>query len=164
MVLNRRARPAVGAALAALGGVGASLAIVVASAIAPIADAARAHAAHTLNVTDTAHVHYVKEVGSKLLDEGTATGGLPGRASAEFDIGATTVSADFTIRAQGGTISGQGSGTLHGVGTTVSFGGTMTITNGTGRYAHAHGHGGFFGTLNRRNYAAVVQTTGTLSY
>jgi hypothetical protein len=42
----------------------------------------------------------------------------------------------------------------------------MTVTRGTGRYAHAHGHGGFYGTIDRENthYPAVVQTTGTLVY
>jgi hypothetical protein len=147
--------------LAAVGGL---LAILVATAIAPDAGAASAREARTLNVTDTAHAHYVKEVGSMLLDEGTAKGGLPGHVSARFDVGATAVSANFTIRARGGTISGHGAGKLHGVGATVSFGGTMTITHGTGRYAHARGHGGFYGTLNRRTYATVIQTTGTLSY
>ena len=40
----------------------------------------------------------------------------------------------------------------------------MTISHGTGRYAHAHGHGGFYGTVDRHNDALVVQTTGQLSY
>lgn len=122
-----------------------------------------AHAARTQNITDTAHMHYVKEVGSSLLDEGQATGGLPGKASALFNVGAK-VSASFTIYARGGTISGRGSGTLHGAGAYPSFGGTMTVTHGTGRYAHAHGHGGFYGVLNRHNYSAIIQTTGTLTY
>lgn len=122
-----------------------------------------AHAARTQNITDTAHMHYIKEVGSNLLDEGQATGGLPGKASALFNVGAT-VSANFTIYAHGGTISGHGSGTLHGAGAYPSFGGTMTVTHGTGRYAHAHGHGGFYGVLNRHNYSAIIQTTGTLTY
>jgi hypothetical protein len=123
-----------------------------------------AHAARTLNVTDTAHTHYVREVGSMLLDEGSATGGLPGKVSVQFNVGATSVSASFTIYAHGGTISGHGSGVLHGVGAIVSFAGTMTVTRGTGRYSHAHGHGGFYGLINRGNYAATVQTTGTLTY
>jgi len=40
----------------------------------------------------------------------------------------------------------------------------MTVSHGTDRYAHAHGHGGFYGTVNRHNDALVVQTTGQLSY
>ena len=46
----------------------------------------------------------------------------------------------------------------------LSFGGTLTVTHGTGRYAHAHGQGGFYGTIDRKNYAVTIQTTGTLYY
>jgi len=141
----------------------ALLAILATAASAGARDPA-AHAARTLNITDTARAHYVKEVGSQLLDEGSATGGLPGKVSVRFNVGATSVSASFTIYAHGGTINGHGSGALHGVGVSVSFGGTMTVTGGTGRYSHAHGHGGFYGVINRGNYAATVQTTGTLTY
>jgi hypothetical protein len=35
----------------------------------------------------------------------------------------------------------------------VSFAGTLTVSRGTGRYAHAHGHGGFYGVINRKTYA-----------
>jgi hypothetical protein len=131
--------------------------------IAAARDTPRARFAHTLNVTDTARLHYIKELGSTLLDEGSATGALPGKVSVRFNVGAS-VAATFTIYAKGGAIVGHGSGVLHGTGVTVSFGGTMTVSHGTGRYAHAHGHGGFYGVINRKNYAATVQTTGTLTY
>jgi hypothetical protein len=144
----------------------ASAALLGCAAVLSAASAATlgsAHTASTQNITDTAHMHYIREVGSNLLDEGQATGGLPGKVSALFNVGAT-VSATFTIHANGGSISGRGSGTLHGAGAYASFGGTMSVTHGTGRYAHAHGHGGFYGVLDRHNYSATIQTTGTLSY
>jgi len=122
-----------------------------------------AHAARTLNVTDTAHLRYTKEVGSMLEDEGSATGALPGRVAVQFSVGAT-VYASFTIYAKGGSITGHSTGQLHGAGLYASFGGTMTVTHGTGRYAHARGTGGFYGVIDRHNYAATVQTTGTLHY
>jgi hypothetical protein len=146
------------ATLAAVGSMG------ILGAAAAAARGSAVHAARTLNATDTAHLHYNKEVGSQLLDEGPATGGLPGKVSVRFNVGASSVSASFTIYAKGGSLTGHGSGSLHGVGVTVSFGGTMTVTGGTGRYAHAHGHGGFYGVINRGNYAATIQTTGTLTY
>lgn len=40
----------------------------------------------------------------------------------------------------------------------------MSVNHGTGRYAHARGHGSFYGTVNRRTNALVIQTTGSLSY
>lgn len=131
--------------------------------IAAAHDSRQARTARTLNVTDTGRLHYIKEIGSTLLDEGSATGALPGKVSVRFNVGAS-VAATFTIYAKDGTITGHGSGLLHGTGVTVSFGGTMTVIHGTGRYAHAHGHGGFYGVINRKNYAATVQTTGTLTY
>lgn len=124
-------------------------------------------AARALNVNDTAHVRYIKESHAQLVDEGAATGTLPGTVRVSFNVGAT-VAATFTIYTHGGSIVGHGSGTLHSSRSQsdmyVSFGGTMTVSHGTGRYAHAHGTGGFYGTIDRKNYAATIQTTGTLSY
>lgn len=120
-------------------------------------------AARTLNASDEAHLRYVRESGSDLLEEGQATGGLPGHVRAQFNVGAT-VYASFSISTPYGSISGSGSGKLRGSGAWESFGGTMTVTHGTGRYSHVHGHGGFSGAINRHTYAATVKTTGTLDY
>jgi hypothetical protein len=122
-----------------------------------------AHLARTLNVTDEARLHYHETAGSSLIEEGRATGGLPGEVKVHFTVG-PTVSATFTISTHSGTLIGRGSGVLHSSGTYASFRGSMSITRGTGRYLHAHGHGGFYGVLNRRTYALTVQTTGSLSY
>lgn len=40
----------------------------------------------------------------------------------------------------------------------------MTVNHGTGRYSHARGHGGFYGVVNRRTNAILIQTTGRLEY
>jgi hypothetical protein len=120
--------------------------------------------ARTLNVADEAHLHITHSSGELLQEEGTATGALPGTVRVRFRI-ATSVSGSFTIYPRGGgSISGQASGRLHSTGTYASFGGSITISHGTGRYAHTHGHGGFYGTVNRRTDALVIQTTGRLSY
>jgi hypothetical protein len=110
----------------------------------------QARAARMLNITDTAKT-------------GAASGTLPGSMKAACSIGAT-LTANFTIYAGGGTITGRGTGKPHGSGTYESFAGTLVATGGTGRYAHAHGHGGFYGTFDLKNYALTVQTTGKLSY
>ncbi len=122
-----------------------------------------AHAAHVLNATDTAHLRYISSSGSLLLDEGKASGTLPGSMRVHLNLG-TTFTGTFTIRAAGGSIEGRGDATPHGSGTYESFSGTLTVTGGTGRYAHAHGHGGLYGTFDRDNYALVIKTTGSLSY
>jgi hypothetical protein len=123
-----------------------------------------ARAARTLNVSDEAHLHLSGTQGEVLLEEGPATGALAGTVKVRFTVGAT-VSGSFTIYPRGGgSITGQGSARLHSTGAYASFGGSMSISHGTGRYAYAHGHGGFYGTVNRRTDALVVQTTGRLTY
>ena len=123
-----------------------------------------AWAARTLNATDTAHLHYVREnADSTIIEEGTAKGGVAGKIKAHMSVEAR-ITATFTITTRYGTLTGHGSGALHTSGEYASFGGSMKILRGTGRYAHAHGHGGFYGTINRTTYAMTVQTTGTLSY
>src|ERR1700683_1103178 len=62
-----------------------------------------AHAAHALKATDTAKLHYVSAAGSELLEQGKATGTIPGSMRAQVEIGAT-ISGNFTIYTKGGTI------------------------------------------------------------
>jgi hypothetical protein len=123
----------------------------------------RAHAAHVLKASDTAHLHYISASGSLLFDEGKATGTLPGSMRVHLDLG-TTFTGSFTIYASGGSIEGRGSAIPHGSGTYESFSGTLTVTGGTGRYVHAHGRGGLYGTFDRESYALVIKTTGSLTY
>ena len=123
-----------------------------------------AHAARTLSVKDEGHLHLVRESGSELLEEGTVSGTLPGSVRVRFDVGAT-IYAQFTIYARGGgSISGHGSGALRSTGTYSTFGGSLSVTSGSGRYAHAHGSGGLYGAINRRTYALTVQTLGKLTF
>jgi hypothetical protein len=125
-----------------------------------------AHAAHALKATDTAHLYKVSVSGSNLIETGKATGTIPGKMRAVVNIGAT-ISGTFTISVHGvGTITGHGTATPHGSGRFESFAGSIVVTGGTGRYAHARGHTGLYGTFDRESedYALVIQTTGTLSY
>jgi hypothetical protein len=123
---------------------------------------ARGRTASTLNVNDTAHLKR-KNSGSLILEEGQASGALPGSVKARFELG-PTIKAVFTISTRSGTLTGQCSAVLHSTGLYASFAGTITVTTGTGRYAKAHGRGGFYGVVNRHNYELTVQTTGHLSY
>lgn len=124
-----------------------------------------AHTARALNITDTAHLRFVRETaGSVLIDEGKAAGGLPGTVKVGFEVNAT-VKASFTLSTRHGSLIGSGVAKPHSSGNDYSsFAGTLTITHGTGRYAHAHGQGGFYGVIDRSNDAVTVQTTGTLAY
>lgn len=123
-----------------------------------------AQAARTLNVSDEAHLHLTGTSGEELEEEGPTTGALPGKVRARFVIG-SSVTGSFTFYPRGGgSITGHGSAHLHSTGANASFSGSMTVSHGTGRYAHTHGSGGFDGTVNRRTDALTVKTTGQLSY
>jgi hypothetical protein len=123
-----------------------------------------ARLARTLGAADTAKLHLVRQREEVLSEEGVATGALPGHMTAVLDVAATTVSGHCTIYTAGGSITGKGSATPSGVGRYQSFHGTLLITGGTGRYKTIRGHLALYGTFDRRTFAIVVQTTGTLSY
>jgi hypothetical protein len=122
-----------------------------------------ARVARTLNGTATAHLHLVKANGSQLNEEGPVAGALPGSMRAVLTTG-NGFSGSFTINTSGGAIDGHGRATTHGSGRYQSFSGSITVTGGTGRYTHARGRTGLSGTFDRRTYAMVIKTTGTLSY
>jgi hypothetical protein len=123
-------------------------------------------AAGSLHVRDEGKLRYVKASGSQIIDEGKATGSLPGTARVRFTYnGNPNVSASFTISGHGWSVSGRGSGRLSNPNSpSPSFRGKLTITGGSGRYAHASGSGELFGVFYRRSYALTVQTIGTVRW
>ena len=138
-------------------------AAIVAAGLGMLTLAGAAIAARALKASDTAHLHYISASGSLLYEQGGASGTLPGSMHVHFDVGAT-FTGSFTIYTRGGTITGHGTATPHGSGVYESFAGSLTVSGGSGRYAHAHGRAGLYGTFDRDNYSLVVQTTGTLLY
>jgi len=122
-----------------------------------------AHSAHSERLVVDARLHYVNARGSYLIEEGRASGPLAGLVKAQIKITAN-IAGSFTFYPRDGSISGSGSGKLHESGTYASFGGTVTVLGGTGRYAHARGGGGLYGVYNRKTLGVEIQTTGTLSY
>jgi hypothetical protein len=121
------------------------------------------HLARTLPVIDTAHLTLAHKGGEYITEEGEAKGTIPGKVRAYLIVGPVVV-AKFTIEANGGTISGEGSGRPKGRSGEPSFQGAMTVSRGTGRYKGAHGRGSFYGSLNRSSYRMYVKTTGTLYF
>jgi hypothetical protein len=127
---------------------------------------ANAHAARVLNVRDEGRLHYVRTSGELIIDEGHATGTFPGWVRVRFLYnGEPTVGARFTIYGSGGSISARGTARLSSpTSPSPSFKGTLTITGGSGRYAHVHGGGQLFGVYYRRSYALIVQAIGKIPY
>jgi hypothetical protein len=163
MKRNRSHRPRLmgAAALVILPISGAALMSAAASSAAR--DPATGHTARSLNGTATAHLHLLRPNGRQLYEEGPVTGALPGSMRAVLDTG-NTLTGSFTIHTHGGSIEGRGRATPHGLGRYQSFSGTITLIGGTGRYSHAHGTAGLYGTFDRRTYALIIQTTGRFSY
>jgi hypothetical protein len=126
----------------------------------------RASSARTLNVKDEGRLRLVKSSGSQLIDEGPASGTIPGTVRIVFVYdGNPTVSAQITIYGHSGSIQAHGTADLSSpTSASPSFKGTLAIAGGAGRYAHARGSGQLYGVFYRRSYAITVQTQGTLRY
>jgi len=120
-----------------------------------------ARSAHSERLTIDARLHYVNARGSYLMEEGRASGPLAGLVKAKIKITAN-IEGSFTFYPRGGTISGSGSGQLRESGIYASFGGTVRVLGGTGRYTHARGGGGLYGVYNRKTLGVEIETTGTL--
>lgn len=127
---------------------------------------ALAKASRTLAVYDEGHLHWVRSSGNELIDEGQATGTVPGRVLVHFTYdGSPTVYASFQIYARAGTIAGHAKGRISNpTSPSPSFRGALTLSGGGGRYVHAHGSGELFGVYYRRSYGMIVQTRGRLEY
>jgi phage gpG-like protein len=137
--------------------------------VVAVAATSSALAARVLNVRDEGKLHFITSNGSEIIDEGEATGTVPGNVRVHFIYnGEPAVSARFTIYGRSGSISGRASGRLSNLTSPdPSFRGAFTITGGSRRYAHIHGTGELFGVFTRRGknkYSLVVQTIGKDPY
>jgi hypothetical protein len=122
-----------------------------------------AHISRSVNVDDHASLHMIKAYGQTLVEEGYASGTLPGRTLVHLTLG-SKVTASFTIWTRSGAIKGGGGASLHSSSRYASFGGWLSVAGGGGRYARAHGKGSLYGVLDRRTHALTVKTFGTLFY
>ncbi len=133
--------------------------------IASIGSAGGVHAARVQSVMDSAHLQLVSADGNTLVEKGRASGALPGTVEVSLTLGDRTATSSFTIRSTGGTISGRGAGTLTpGKGGYDSFGGSVAVVRGTGRFRGASGKGGLYGSIYRPTDAMSVRVTGKLHY
>ncbi len=129
-----------------------------------IAAPPRAVASRTISLSETGHLHAASHGGSTIDEQGTATGTYNCSITVHLVIvSAETITATFTVRPSGGTVSGSGSARFSTEGGSGYIGGTLAITKGTGIFAHASGRDiGFSGKFNRENYSATIRVHGTV--
>ncbi len=130
------------------------------------ASGSHAVAARTITLNDSGHLRETSHKGFNLYESGKASGTIGGTVSLHLDVVSTNrVTAELTVYASGGgSMSGTASGSYRNNGATASFSGSLSITHGTGKYAHARGSGiSFSGTIERLHGSVTVRVNGHLS-
>jgi hypothetical protein len=124
-----------------------------------------ARAARTFTLNENGNLHLTSKRGFTLNEHGSASGTVGGTIYVQLTIASTNrVTARVSIYPSGGSISGYATADYHRGTTAASFSGTMSVTGGSGHYAHAHGSGlGFSGTIQRSNDAITVHVSGHAS-
>jgi hypothetical protein len=129
--------------------------------------AAVAVAARTENLRESGNLRVTGHPnGVKLNEQGSASGTINGAIYIHLNLSSQTrVSAEVNIYPSGGSLSGYGSASYRVEGANAVFSGTLSITRGTGKYAHARARGlRFSGSIKRVNDATTVAVSGPLSY
>jgi hypothetical protein len=121
-------------------------------------------ASSELTLSETMRATRVGPPGHAFNEKGQASGTLAGSVAAHVEtIASTSGQATITLYLSKGTISGRAPTHGHVIGATAYFEGSMSITGGSGRYAHASGTGlKFKGTINRQNFHVTAQLHGTI--
>ncbi len=138
----------------------------VGSAIAP-ASASSARAARTSSLNETGHLHLTSKHNFTLNEQGTATGTARGAIYVHLTlVSSSRAKAELNIYPTGGgSITGYATASYRRHGSTASFSGTLSITRGSGSYAHIRGTGlGFNGVIQESNKDAItVHVNGAVS-
>lgn len=125
-----------------------------------------ARSARTISLSETGHLHLTSKHGFTLNEEGSATGTIKGTIYIHLHIANNhgEVTAEVNIYPHGGSLSGSGSASYQVQGAYAVFVGKLSISRGTGSYAHAHASSlRFSGSIQRRSDAVAVQLSGPLS-
>jgi hypothetical protein len=159
-----RSRPAVLPGAVLLGAVTCALALGAGGASGATAGPP-ALAARTVSLNDSGSLHLTSHHGFHLNEQGTASGTIRGTIYIHLDVASTNrVTAEVSIYPSNGSLTGNGTANYRSDGGKATFSGTLSITRGTGSYAHAHASGlNFSGTIQRSNDATTVRVSGPLS-
>jgi hypothetical protein len=130
------------------------------------ASGATALAARTITLNESGRLHLTSHHGFRLNEQGTASGTIKGSIYIHLTVSSTNrVTAEVSIYPSNGSLTGYGTANYRANGGQATFSGTLSISRGSGHYAHAHASGlGFSGTIQRSNDATTVHVSGPLSY
>jgi hypothetical protein len=130
----------------------------------PVAARAPAAAAREVDLRETGYLNAVGEPGDTIDEQGRASGTYSCSISVHLTIvAAENVTAAFTVKPKGGSVTGRGSARFVQRGADGYFGGTIAITGGTGGFAHASGANiGISGVIDRETFALTVHVHGTI--
>jgi hypothetical protein len=124
----------------------------------------RARTATTTSLNERAQLHKTGYHELTLNEQGTATGTIKGAIYIHLNVESKRVTAEVNIYPSGGSLTGYASASYHTGTTNASFSGTMSITRGSGRYAHARATGlHFTGSIRRIDDYTTVEVSGKLS-
>jgi hypothetical protein len=130
------------------------------------ASGATAHTARTISLSESGNLHLTSHHGFHLNEQGSASGTIRGSIYIHLDVTSTNrVTAEVSIYPSSGSLTGYSTADYRSHGGQATFSGTLSISRGTGTYAHAHASSlSFSGTIQRSNDATTVRLTGPLSY
>jgi hypothetical protein len=112
-------------------------------------------------LTENATLHLANGEESTLHERGEAHGTFNAPLSATLDLSPGHVTGFFTIHPSGGTIRGKATARFVVQGSVGYYGGTLNITGGSGRYAHASGSNvAISGTISRQTFVLTVKASG----
>jgi hypothetical protein len=98
-----------------------------------------------------------------LHEQGQASGTLRGSLTVVIDLGYTEATVTFSARSSSGTLKGHGVEEYYVSGKNGHFRGRMTVTGGSGAYAHASGSSlGTTGLIRRGRYEVQMTVNGEL--
>ncbi|MFA4927878.1 MAG: autotransporter [Patulibacter sp.] len=120
--------------------------------------------AKTVSISESVSLKLTKKSNSKLSHRGTATGTIPGSATAQSTLRGLKLNGTVTIKTKRGDLRIKINGTARSSNVRTKFDGTATMDGGTGIYRKARGTGKFDGIVNRSSWAATIRATGKLTY
>lgn len=113
---------------------------------------------------ENGQLHLTSEGETTLNERGRARGTFNAPVTSQLTLSPDHVTAIFTVDAKGGSVSGKAQARFVVRSSIGYYGGTLTITRGTGIYRHASGSNiGISGTINRLSFALTVKVNGWMN-